>query len=203
MNLEQFYSNNALLSMNMNGTMYKNDMPVYWVNSYSMGHIWFSTWIVDEPGTYVILLIGIFLLSFLNQFFHFLLTIPVAPVSFNCLKRKGKKKTPEEYTPLSDMSTVKIESDETSTSTSNIRVIFKQHVLPWTIVVVIKPFAYLFQYIVSGFLMLTIMKYNVGAFFVLSIANTLGYFVFSLFKIFLISTTQSNYSLEVNNSACH
>ncbi len=189
--------------MSMNGTMYKNDMPVYWVNSYSMGHIWFSTWIVDEPGTYVALLIGIFLLSFLNQFFHFLLTIPVASASFTCLKRKGKKKTPEEYTPLNDVPTMKNESIETITTASNVRVIFKEHVLPWTIVLVIKPFAYLFQYVLSGFLMLTIMKYNVGAFIVLSIGNTFGYFVFSLIKIFLSSVTQSADNLDVNNSTCH
>ena len=85
-------SDGMVLSSSNGSKWYDNDMPVYWINSHQMGHLWFSGWIVEEPFMYAIVLVFLFCLCIFSQFLYWFIT-----KKFDFMKKPTNKPQGEEY----------------------------------------------------------------------------------------------------------
>lgn len=68
-------ANNLVVHMASNGSkMLENDMPVHWVNSFKMGHLWFEFWTVENGLMYAFVLAFLFSLCIFSQFLYWFVT---------------------------------------------------------------------------------------------------------------------------------
>lgn len=154
-------------TMNMGNSSFHNEMPVYWVSSYQMGHLWFEFWVVENGWIYTLTLFALIILCIFNHFLFW----------FSSKHFQSTMDNQEKYASLNENEYVNIRIIYIVISNNSSRM---TTLLGTGALIVLKIVAYALHTLVSAFTMLAIMKYNVGVMIALVVGNTVGFIIFSL-----------------------